>query len=71
MLVQDQLVGTTIAGMKNFRMRERSISQQYDSSSGWPVLDLLERLSQADLIGVVRDLIGEVGRLRAQNEKLS
>ena len=33
--------------------------------------DSLERLTQADLIGVVRDLIGEVGRLRAENEKLS
>jgi hypothetical protein len=32
--------------------------------------DSLERLSQADLIGVVRELIGEVGRLRAENEKL-
>src|ERR1700693_422393 len=33
--------------------------------------DSLERLTQADLIGVVRDLIGEVGRLRAESEKLS
>src|SRR5713226_723090 len=33
--------------------------------------DSLERLTRADLIGVVRDLIGEVGRLRAENEKLS
>src|SRR5882757_10695108 len=33
--------------------------------------DSLERLTQADLIGVVRELIGEVGRLRAGNEKLS
>src|SRR6266851_5740145 len=32
--------------------------------------DSLERLSQTDLIGVVRELIGEVGRLRAENEKL-
>src|SRR5215510_9835678 len=32
--------------------------------------DSLDRLSQADLIGVVRELIGEVGRLRAENEKL-
>jgi hypothetical protein len=32
--------------------------------------DSLERLSHADLIGVVRELIGEVGRLRAENEKL-
>jgi hypothetical protein len=32
--------------------------------------DSLERLAPADLIGVVRDLIGEVGRLRAENEKL-
>lgn len=32
--------------------------------------DSLERLSHADLIGVVRDLIGEVARLRAENEKL-
>ena len=33
--------------------------------------DSLERLSHADLIGVVGELIGEVGRLRAENEKLS
>jgi hypothetical protein len=33
--------------------------------------DSLERLTSADLIGVVRELIGEVGRLRAENEKLS
>jgi hypothetical protein len=33
--------------------------------------DSLERLTQADLIGVVRDLIGEVGRLRAENEKVN
>src|SRR5882762_4368839 len=32
--------------------------------------DSLERMTPADLIGVVRDLIGEVGRLRAENEKL-
>ena len=32
--------------------------------------DSLEQLTHADLIGVVRDLIGEVGRLRAENEKL-
>src|SRR5215468_10451054 len=32
--------------------------------------DSLDRLSQADLIDVVRELIGEVGRLRAENEKL-
>ena len=32
--------------------------------------DSLERLTPADLIGVVRDLIGEVGRLRVENEKL-
>jgi hypothetical protein len=32
--------------------------------------DSLERLTPADLIGVVRELIGEVGRLRAENEKL-
>src|SRR5215470_2553652 len=31
--------------------------------------DSLDRLSQADLIDVVRELIGEVGRLRAENEK--
>jgi hypothetical protein len=35
-----------------------------------PVPDSLEHLSPSDLIGVVRDLIGEVGRLRAENEKL-
>ena len=33
--------------------------------------DSLERLSHTDLIGVVRELIGEVGRLRTENEKLS
>ena len=33
--------------------------------------DSLERLSPADLIGVVRDLIGEVTRLRLENEKLT
>src|SRR5580700_11235571 len=33
--------------------------------------DSLDRLTQTDLIGVVRELIGEVGRLRAENEKLS
>ena len=33
--------------------------------------DSLDRLTQADLIGVVGELIGEVGRLRAENEKLS
>jgi hypothetical protein len=33
--------------------------------------DSLERLSHADLIGVVRELIGEVGRLRAENEKVN
>ena len=32
--------------------------------------DSLERMTPADLVGVVRDLIGEVGRLRAENEKL-
>ena len=32
--------------------------------------DSLERLTHAELIGVVRDLIDEVGRLRAENEKL-
>ena len=35
-----------------------------------PEPDTLERLSRADLIGVVRDLIGEVSRLRAENERL-
>ena len=33
--------------------------------------DSLERLTPAELFGVVRELIGEVGRLRAENEKLS
>src|ERR1700752_3501962 len=33
--------------------------------------DSLEPLTQAELIGVVRELIGEVGRLRAENEKIS
>src|SRR5260370_39530581 len=32
--------------------------------------DAVECLSHEDLIGVVRELIGEVGRLRAENEKL-
>jgi hypothetical protein len=32
--------------------------------------DSLERLLPSNLIGVVRDLIGEVGRLRAENEQL-
>src|SRR5215467_13456463 len=36
-----------------------------------PIPDSLERLSPSELIGVVRDLIGEVGRLRTENEKLS
>jgi hypothetical protein len=35
-----------------------------------PRPDSLERLTHADLIGVVRDLIGEVTRIRAENEKL-
>src|SRR6202521_990207 len=33
--------------------------------------DSLELLSQTDLVGVVRDLIQEVTRLRLENEKLS
>jgi hypothetical protein len=32
--------------------------------------DSLESLAPAELIGVVRDLIGEIGRLRAENAKL-
>ena len=32
--------------------------------------DSLERLTPSELIGVVRDLIGEVTRLRSENEKL-
>src|SRR4249920_3690154 len=36
-----------------------------------PEPDSLERLTPAELIGVVRDLIGEVTRLRSENEKLS
>jgi len=35
-----------------------------------PPRDSLECLTQADLIGVVRDLIGEVTRMRAENKKL-
>ena len=35
-----------------------------------PPPDLLERLTHADLIGVVRDLIGEVTRMQAETEKL-
>ena len=33
--------------------------------------DSLDRLSRDDLVGVVRDLIHEVTRLRSENEKLS
>src|SRR5271167_2564009 len=33
--------------------------------------DSLELLSQTDLVGVVRDLIQEVTRLRSENEKLT
>ena len=33
--------------------------------------DSLERLTPAELIGLVRRLIGEVARLREENEKLS
>lgn len=36
-----------------------------------PAPDSLELLSPAELIGVVRDLIGEVTRLRSANEKLA
>ena len=36
-----------------------------------PDNDSLERLTPSELIGVVRELIGEVRRLRAENEKLS
>jgi hypothetical protein len=35
-----------------------------------PEPDSLERLTPSELIGVVRDLIGEVTRLRSENEKL-
>jgi hypothetical protein len=35
-----------------------------------PPPDSLERLTPAELIGVVRDLVGEVTRMRAENEKL-
>jgi hypothetical protein len=35
-----------------------------------PDRDSLERLPPSELIGVVRDLIGEVTRLRSENEKL-
>ena len=35
-----------------------------------PPPDSLERLTHADLIGVVRDLIGEVTRMRVETEKL-
>ena len=35
-----------------------------------PSPDSLDRLTPAELIGVVRDLIGEVTRMRAENEKL-
>jgi len=33
-----------------------------------PPPDSLERLTHADLIGVVRDLIGEVTRMQAETE---
>jgi len=36
-----------------------------------PEPDSLDRLTPAELIGVVRELIGEVTRLRSENEKLS
>jgi hypothetical protein len=36
-----------------------------------PALDSLERMTPAELIGLVRNLIAEVGRLRSENEKLS
>jgi hypothetical protein len=57
----------------NFRARGESRTRKCDSSWGWQARppDSLDRLTQADLIGVVRELIGEVGRLRAENEKLS
>ena len=44
-----------------------------DSTFGWRRASLisLELLSQTDLVGVVRDLIQEVTRLRLENEKLS
>jgi hypothetical protein len=32
--------------------------------------DSLERLSHSDLIGAVRDLVGEITRLRAEHEKV-
>ena len=35
-----------------------------------PPPDSLERLTHADLIGVIRDLIGEVTLMRAETEKL-
>src|SRR5260370_11917197 len=34
-------------------------------------IDSLERMTPAELIGLVRDLIGEIGRLQAEIEKLS
>ena len=33
--------------------------------------DSLERMSRDELIGLVRELLGEVARLRADNERLS
>jgi hypothetical protein len=36
-----------------------------------PPTDSLEHLSPTELVRVVRDLVGEVGRLRAENEKLN
>jgi hypothetical protein len=43
---------------------------KYDLSWRWQRTspDSLERLSPSDLTGVVRDLIGEVGRLRHQSK---
>jgi len=35
-----------------------------------PVTDSPERLTQAEFVGAVRELIGEVTRLRTENEKL-
>src|SRR5271166_6272622 len=34
-------------------------------------IDSFERMPPAELLGLVRNLIAEVGRLRAENEKLS
>ena len=54
-----------------FPHRPRAHTPLGEAVSPTGIPDSLERLSHTDLIGVVRELIGEVGRLRTENEKLS